>query len=396
MALPKLAVALTAGLSVLAFTAAQAQPTPRSVSIGQVVRGDLSDRDSKRDGEAPYDEYLLRLKAGEGTVITLDSEVFDPAVAVGQGRGEDFQAQADDDDSGGGERGLNSRLRFKANEAGEYVVRVNTIDPAGRGAYTLALTALPPEAPLKVTPITVGRTSTTTQGALTEGGARRAQEPAALFDRFTLQLRQGDVLMAKATSDFDNLLTLSAAGKENEEPLVTDDDSGGDGDARIYFRVRETGAYSLDVSAFDEASSGPYALVTQLLPPPPTRARVTGIRRGQTIQGKLDTGDAVVDDTVYRLYDLYELRGRAGETVTIRLTTPEGGFDPILAVGGLVAGRFALLEENDDELVENAETEGTMSFNSKLSFTFSEGGAVLLRAAALLDGATGDYSISVD
>jgi hypothetical protein len=390
MSYSKSLAALTAGLSLFALSsAAFAQTAPRSLTIGQTIRGELTTRDLKAEDDSFYDEFTLRLTAGQGVIISMDAPGFDAITVIGKGNGGSFEPLAADDDSGAGENGTNARLRFRAPEDGLYVVRANSVNGGEVGPYTLTVAARPPAATPKTAALAVTTTERTLTGALAEGGARMEEEGDQLYDLYTLSLRKGDVLRVRMSAGFDSRLVL--VPDSGGDPVAMDDDSGGgNGDALLIYRAENAGAFRLRAEAFAGDSTGDYTLTASLLPPPPARApRPTGIRKGQTINAALAGGDPVMNN--YTMYDDYTLNGRKGETVTIKVASPTGGFDPVLAVGGLVAGRFAIIEENDD----NPEG-GENQFDSKLTFTFEESGPVILRVRSINDGATGPYRISVE
>lgn len=383
----RLFAALLAGASLVTLGVAQAQtPTPRPITVGQSISSDLSARDLKAEDNSFYEEYALRLTAGQGVVITLNSSAFDAFVQIGRGRGADYEVLNADDD-GGGE--TNARLRFRADEAGTYIVRANTLNEGETGAYTIAVEARPPAVAPKTAALSLGASPRTVNGVLADGGARAEEEGDQLFDYYTLTLAKDQVVKLDMTSEFDNRLQIGRLNDGVFEAIAMDDDGGGDGNAMLIHRAEEGGSFVVRAEAFDNNGAGAYTLTASTLPAPPARLpRPTGIRVGQSVNGALAFGDPVAFN--YTLFDLYELRGRAGETVTITLETPEGGFDPVLEVGGVIDGQWATIAENDDDT-----TNENGSLNSKLEYTFKENGVLMLRARALRDGVTGPYTIAV-
>jgi hypothetical protein len=380
----KIAAALAAGVSAFALSAAYAQ-APQTVGVGQTVRGELTASDRMIDGEGRVDEYSLRLNAGQGIVATMSTEAFDAYLMLGTGAGGAFEEITSDDDSGGD---TNARLRFRADEAGVYTLRARSLGGEELGPYALAIEARAATAAPKTAALAVGQRETIVNGALANGGSRVEDESDQLYDLYTVRLEANQVAQFKMTSEFDNRLRFGRTTPEGFEELYSDDDSGGDGDAQLIFRAEEAGEYVLRAEAFDGEAAGAYTLSSTRLPSPPARpGRPGSIRVGQTIEGELELGDAVAYN--YTLFDHYELRGRAGETVTIELKTDEGGFDPYLEVGGWIAGEWASIAENDDD------GEGEGGLNSKLEFTFKDGGTVVIRARSLADGKTGAYRLSV-
>jgi hypothetical protein len=97
------------------------------------VNGTLAEGDPEPTG-GPSDDYSLFLGAGEEAIIRVDG-AFDTLVSVFRGSDRDGDPIASDDDGGGA---LNSMLLFRAEEAGEYVIRVSAVGD-GTGAYRLRI-----------------------------------------------------------------------------------------------------------------------------------------------------------------------------------------------------------------------------------------------------------------
>ncbi|BAZ43185.1 putative membrane protein [Chondrocystis sp. NIES-4102] len=100
-----------------------------------IERGILEtgDRTIAEDGSL-YDSYPLEGKAGDSFVIYLESEEFDPFVALIDSKGNIVEQNddIDDDDS-------NSRIEVTIPEDGVYNVIVNAYDQGGKGNYILTV-----------------------------------------------------------------------------------------------------------------------------------------------------------------------------------------------------------------------------------------------------------------
>ena len=102
-------------------------------------QGTLSDTDPEQDGRR-YDDYLVRFEAGQTRYISLEGAGFDTLLQViaPDGRESDPPEVVDGDDDAGVD--LNSMLGFRAETAGDYIVRVTSfsgIEPGTGGAYRL-------------------------------------------------------------------------------------------------------------------------------------------------------------------------------------------------------------------------------------------------------------------
>lgn len=106
-----------------------------TATVWRVYEGALTNADGEAPDGAKVDDYVVRFEAGQERLISLDAPDFDAVVQVlsadGRERGEPL---ASNDDGG---NSLNSLLRFKAEAAGDYIIRVTSLGAGGRGAYTL-------------------------------------------------------------------------------------------------------------------------------------------------------------------------------------------------------------------------------------------------------------------
>lgn len=110
-------------------------PSGTETAVWRVFQGEISEGDGEADG-LRFDDYQVSLRQGQLALIRADSSAIDPMVQVLAAAERDGPAMAGDDDSG---PGLGAMVGFEAPLAGDYVVRVFSLDPAGRGAYTLRI-----------------------------------------------------------------------------------------------------------------------------------------------------------------------------------------------------------------------------------------------------------------
>jgi hypothetical protein len=102
-------------------------------TIWRVYTGTLAASDP--DDEGPhFDDYLVHFDAGQERTIRLDAAGFDTVVKVYRVEDREGEALASNDDSGGT---LNSMLTYKAEQAGDYVVRATALSATGLGPYRL-------------------------------------------------------------------------------------------------------------------------------------------------------------------------------------------------------------------------------------------------------------------
>ena len=105
------------------------------------------------------------------------------------------------------------------------------------------------------------------------------------------------------------------------------------------------------------------------------------IRPGQTVQGELRRGDAMLDSGEFT--DTWTLRVRAGETYEVTLSAP--AFDPYL----MVRGPGGLSEDNDDDPAARG------SRDSRIRFTAPAAGEVEIDATSYEPGETGAYRLTL-
>ncbi len=96
------------------------------------VRGQLTGMSAKYQGK-PAAAYRIDLEAGKAYRIDLASTEFDAFLYLLDPAG---KLLAQDDDSGGD---LNSRIIFSATQAGTYTIQACSLEPMGRGNYTLSI-----------------------------------------------------------------------------------------------------------------------------------------------------------------------------------------------------------------------------------------------------------------
>lgn len=100
-------------------------------------QGELSATDAEA-GERHYDDYLIRFEAGQSRYISLEAlGELDPMIQIVRAdrRDSDPLEMIDGDDDTG--VNVNSLLAFRAEEAGDYIIRVTSFGAGATGAYRL-------------------------------------------------------------------------------------------------------------------------------------------------------------------------------------------------------------------------------------------------------------------
>ena len=341
------------------------QPRPGRVSVGGDTSGRLTSGDAEDEDGNNFDAYAFRAGAGDRVAVLLESDDFDPVVRIGRVINGSFVQSAQNDDGTG--KGLNSYLVFTAPQAGEYVIQAASVSSSAEGAYRLSLEQGPP--PPSARSISIGEE---VDGRLDEDSAQSDSGGPADLYRFSGRAGQRVAISLKA-DDFDSYLELFDA---NHNSLATDDDGGGELNARLTFVLPEDGDYLIEARGFSDAT-GRYDLkLEEVAPPPPPAA----IGFGQTVQGELKEGGATDDEG--RLFDGYAFTGTEGQRVQAVLRS--GDFDALLQVGK-AGEEFEELTSDDDGL-----RQGT---DARLTFTLPENGDYILRALPYSSNGNGLYSL---
>lgn len=108
--------------------------TSMEATIWRVYPGTLAATDPTNDDGVPFDDYLIHFEEGQERLITLDADGFDTVIEVRRVGDREGEALASNDDGG---NTLNSIMRFNAEEAGDYIVRVTGLSSDAGGAYRL-------------------------------------------------------------------------------------------------------------------------------------------------------------------------------------------------------------------------------------------------------------------
>jgi hypothetical protein len=227
---------------------------PRAIVPGETVTGVLQQQG----------EQLFRFRAERGEQWGFfmgqgEESGVDPAVAVYAGENVAGAVLGEDDDGGGG---LNARLRFTAPSTGNYVARAYAVG-SSEGGYTFtANQGPPPEVRLEEVELGASVAGSLNSAAPEQfyrlGAASRtalAETPGALV----IELRHAD------EGELDPVLEVGFDTPLGFSSLLSDDDGGGDSNARLEFNGADLTpewleALRIKAGAFGE-STGEYELL---------------------------------------------------------------------------------------------------------------------------------------
>ncbi len=343
--------------------------------LGRTQDGTLSRTDPTLNEKGRFQVFRLDVKVGQRYAIVMRADDFDSYLSVARQVNGLTDYLASDDDGAGNS---NARLKWTPRVAGTYYLVAQSLKDDGVGNFTVRLDTLPA---VIITPpkmVTLGAPMT---GELTETDPT-VDDKGAYFDLYKISARKGQKLLIEmASGDIDSFVGI---GRMTPDSLLideTDDDGGGEKNARLRYTVKEDGEYIIRAQALEANSTGSYTLkVSERVIRPPT---ILSLAPNTPVSGTLtDTAQESDDGS---LYDLYRIAARAGETVTITMRSTE--FDSYLVLGQMKDGEWSQIAFDDD---------GAGGNNARLAHTFDAAGEYLIRANTVGAGKTGAYTIRVD
>lgn len=351
-----------------------------AIALDREVEGSLDAANEE------IDEWTFTGRAGERIVIDMRSSAIDSKVAIGRLESGAFSELAEDDDGG---EGLDSRLRFRLPEDGQYVIRAGAVSGRQSGAYALRVTTGSASS-MAVTKD--GGGNLRQAGRLTLGEERTSRIDVGDVHEWTFTAAAGQrVTIDMSSGDFDSYVAVGrrAGGRFDE---LDEDDDGGEGlDSRLRFTPTEDGEYVVRASAAPSArdGSGSYRIIVAGGGSgAPRRATAAGIRidAGTVVSGALATSDARLNDNSY--YDEYVYTARRGERITVVMRST--AFDTYLNVGRMQNGEFVSIQTNDDDANAPEPTQV-----SRVEIVAPADGPIVIRANSLRASTTGAYTVRV-
>lgn len=189
------------------------------------------------------------------------------------------------------------------------------------------------------------------------------------------------VTITMSSSDFDTYLGWGRMLDGEFQVLAADDDGGEETNSRVTVWIRDGEEYVVRANSFS-AGSGRFRLFVEEAGPAPDPGAPRGvIEPGQTVRGELGAGDALLSSGRY--YEVWRLRGRPGQRVTITLASAD--FDARLGWARMVGGEALSLATDDDS------GDGT---DSELSVELEDGEYALIVSTTGV-AQTGAYTLRV-
>ena len=219
-------------------------------------------------------------------------------------------------------------------------------------------------------------------------GTVAATDPLAngrgAFRVYTFAGRRGQRLsLTMRSTDFDSYLSVGRTVMGITDVVKTDDDGGGNSDARVRFTVPQDGQWLVVAQSLTAEGAGTYTLTLDTLPTPVVKP-ATPLQLGHVVSGTLTETDPTLeaDDSHYQLYTFNARRGQR-----LQVLMKSSDMDAYLAWGTMKDGEFQSVETDDD---------GGGGTDARLRVTAPEDGQYVIRANTALASQTGSYTLVVE
>lgn len=233
----------------------------QEIARGESVSDHLSEETgvfiTDSDEELAFHLWTLDARGGEQLRISMESDDFDAYLEFGPLSGGEIQVTDSNDDGG---EGTNAILVVTVSHDGRFGIRVRGLSTGAEGNYTLLVEEFEPREAVR-TPLAPGEVSAelTLEDPRTERGSP--------FQEWVFQAEAGVEAVVRMRSEaFDTYLHLGRWDEQgNFVELASNDDAENDGtNARLDFRVPDTGEYVIRASAFSSSGAGSYTLSLEL------------------------------------------------------------------------------------------------------------------------------------
>lgn len=232
-----------------------APATPIPLAIGEAREGMLDEKSPTLEDETapvPYQLYTFK-GTGQRVRVALRSGAFDVSVKITRVTANGEEEVGSDDDGGGG---TDAQLVFTA--TGDYRIYARPVEADKGGPFTIALTAVVVR-PVVSSALSVGQT--------VEATLQRSDselDDGRNFHQYTITARPGErLVITMRSSAFDAFLDWGRLGPAGFESSSTDDDGGGDTNARLELVVPAEGTYVLRAHALERGQSGAYSITVE-------------------------------------------------------------------------------------------------------------------------------------
>ena len=379
MSLPRTCSAALLVSSLVAATtplAAQLSSAPM-LPLGRTMDGTLGRTDPTINERGRFQVFRLDVKPGQRYSIVMRADDFDSYLSVARQVNGLTDYLASDDDGAGNS---NARLRWAPKQAGTYYLIAQSLKADGLGAFTVRLDTMPATIITAPKAIALGEPMS---GVLAETDPALDDGKGAYYDLYRITARKGQRLVIEMTApgDLDSFVGIGRMIGDSLNIEESDDDGGGEKNARLRYTVKEDGTYIIRTQALDANSTGTYTVKVAERVVRPTV--IASLAANMPTTGELTDTDDEADDG--SLFDLYRITVRSGEKVTV--TMRSSAVDSYLVLGQMADGAWTQIVYDDD---------GAGGNHAKLEHTFEVAGEYLIRANTVGAGKTGTYTIRLD
>lgn len=218
-------------------------------------------------------------------------------------------------------------------------------------------------------------------------GSLTAQDPKIQdrgpFHTYRLEAKAGDrFIITMSSGDVDAYLWVAKTVGGLTESVVSDDDGGGDTNARLRFRAATAGTYYVVAQSLSSDGTGAYELKVEVAPPA-APVVATPLTAGQVREGAItETSPMLEDENPALPYQLYTFTGR-GERV--RVTVRSGAFDAYVKVTKVGTS-------GEEEVASDDDSGG----GTDAMVTFAANGQYRIYARPLDASSTGAFTIALN
>ena len=361
-------------LLAVAPLSAQLSDAP-ALPIGRTLDGALARTDPTLNERGRFRIFRLDARVGQRYSIVMRADDFDSYLSVARQVNGLTDYVASDDDGAGNS---NARLKWTPKATGTYYVVAQSLKEDGVGNFTVRMDTLPP---VIITPPKMVTLGTVMSGELADTDPS-VDDKGSYYDLYRITARKGQKLIIEMKSnELDSYVGIGHMDGDSLTIDETDDDGGGEKNARLRYTVKEDGTYIIRAQALDANSTGAYTLkVSERIARP---SAIVNVTLNTPMTGELTESDDEADDGSY--FDLYRLTARAGESVTI--TMRSSAVDSYVVLGQMVDGQWSQIAFDDDS---------GGGKNARLQHSFDTAGEYLIRANTVGANATGSYTLRVD
>ena len=343
--------------------------------VGRTMDGSLTRTDATINERGRFKVYRIDVKPGTRYSIVMRADAFDSFLSVARQVNGLTDYLASDDDGAGNS---NAKLRWTPKVAGTYYLVAQSLKDDGLGDFTVKIDTLPSMIMTAPRNVSLGESMS---GTLAETNPT-TDDKGPYYQLYRLTARKGQRLVIEMKStEFDAVVGIGRMIGDSLNIEETDDDGGGEKDARLRFTVKEDGTYMIRAQGLDQNNTGAYTLMVSERVARPSV--ITNLAANTTVTGELTDADDEADDG--SIFDLYRITVRAGESVTI--TMRSSAVDSYLVLGQMKDGVWDQIAYDDD---------GAGGNNAKVEHRFEAAGEYLIRANTVGAGKTGAYTIRVD